>query len=49
MLDLISGELINEFESISLAAKSINGSQSNISACINGRKKTAYGFKWIFK
>ncbi len=49
MMDLITDKIINEFDSISLAAKNINGSQSNISACINGRKKTAYGYKWKFK
>lgn len=42
-------EVVDEFSSVSIAAKSVNGSQSNISACINGRKKTAYGFKWKFK
>jgi len=29
-----------------MAARAVNGSQSNISACINGRKKSAYGYKW---
>ena len=42
-------EVVAEFSSVAIAAKSVNGSQSNISACINGRKKTAYGFKWKFK
>jgi len=49
MIDLISDKIINVFDSVGLAAKSINGSQSNISACINGRKKTAYGYKWKLK
>jgi hypothetical protein len=45
-IDMSSNEIISEFESVGIAAKKINGSQSNISACINGRKKYAYGFKW---
>lgn len=49
MIDLISDKIVSEFDSIGLAAKSLNGSQSNISACINGRKKTAYGYKWRIK
>ena len=48
-LDKISGEIIAEYESVGSAAKDVFGSQSNISACINGRKKTAYGYKWAFK
>jgi hypothetical protein len=42
-------EVLAEFSSVGIAAKSVNGSQSNLSACINGRKKSAYGFKWRFK
>ena len=42
-------EILAEYKSIGYAAKDILGSQSNISACINKRKKTAYGFKWKFK
>ncbi len=49
MVDSKSNKIINEFNSVGLAAKSINGSQSNISACLNGRKKTAYGYKWKIK
>lgn len=47
-LDKLSGVTIAEHESIGSAAKAVCGSQPNISACINGRKKTAYGFKWAF-
>jgi hypothetical protein len=49
MLDKTTRDVIKEYKSVGLAAKTIGGSQSNISACINGRKKTAYGYKWIFK
>lgn len=48
-LDKISGQILAEYESVGAAAKAISGSQPNISACINGRKKTAYGYKWKFK
>jgi hypothetical protein len=47
--DKISGQFLAEYESVGEAAKAISGSQPNISACINGRKKTAYGYKWKFK
>ena len=48
-LNIDSEEVIAKFPSVGIAAKSVNGSQSNLSACINGRKKSAYGFKWRFK
>jgi len=48
-MDKHTHDIIEEFDSVGLAAKAVNGSQSNISACINGRKKTAYGYKWSFK
>ncbi len=48
-LDKISGQVIAEYESIGSAAKAVSGSQSNISACINGRKKTAYGYNWALR
>jgi hypothetical protein len=47
-LDMSTNEIISEFESVGIAAKKINGSQSNLSACLNGRKKSAYGYKWRF-
>lgn len=48
-LDKSTNKILAEYKSILNAAKSITGSQSNISACLNGRKKTAYGYKWKFK
>ena len=48
-LDKISGQVLAAYESVGAAAKAVSGSQPNISACINGRKKTAYGYKWEFK
>ncbi|MBZ9628124.1 hypothetical protein LB450_08440 [Psychroflexus sp. CAK1W] len=49
MLDKEKNEVLKTYESIAEAAEAVNGSRSNISACINGRKKTAYGYKWKFK
>lgn len=48
-LSVDTDEVIAKFSSVGIAAKAVNGSQSNISACMNGRKKTAYGFKWRSK
>jgi len=45
-LSLETDKVIAKFSSVGIAAKAVKGSQSNISACINGYKKTAYGFKW---
>ena len=44
----INGELINEYDSMSDAAKSVNGFVQNISKCVNGKYKTAYGYKWEY-
>nr|WP_315186876.1 NUMOD1 domain-containing DNA-binding protein [uncultured Flavobacterium sp.] len=48
-LSVDTDEIITKFSSVGIAAKAVKGSQSNISACMNGRKKTAYGFKWRSK
>lgn len=48
-LDKTTKSVIRLFESVGEAAKFVNGNQSNISACINGRKKTAYGYLWEFE
>ena len=39
---------VKEYNSISLAAKSIGISISNISACCKGKRKTAGGYKWCY-
>jgi hypothetical protein len=41
--------LIQEHESISAAAKFVNGSPSNIKYTIEGTFATAYGYKWKYK
>jgi hypothetical protein len=45
-LDKITKSVIRIYASVGEAAIIVNGNQSNISACINGRKKTAYGYLW---
>jgi predicted RNA-binding Zn-ribbon protein involved in translation (DUF1610 family) len=48
-LDL-NGKLINQWDSIRLAGRSLNkDSSSSISACCKGKAKKAFGFKWMYK
>ena len=49
MIDIKTNKTIRTFDSVAQAAGDLKVNRSNISACINGRKKTAYGFKWAFK
>ncbi|EHI69001.1 NUMOD4 domain-containing protein [Streptococcus ictaluri] len=44
-LDL-SGNVINEYSSISEAVKEFNGYIIVVSRVVNGKRKTAYGYKW---
>ena len=44
---LPNGE-VHHFTSATEAAMLLNGSQTNISAACRGKKKTAYGYKWMF-
>ena len=45
-IDINTCKIINTFNSLSEAAKSVNGTTSNISHCINGKIKTCYGYAW---
>ena len=45
----LNGVLIQEYESVSIAAKEHNVSQSAISNCLIGTTKTSGGFKWHYK
>jgi len=45
----LEGAKINEYISINEAARQTGVKVGDISACCNGKQKTAYGFKWIFK
>ena len=42
----IDGEPIKEFDSMSSAARSVNGRPQGISECVNGKREIAYGYKW---
>jgi predicted GIY-YIG superfamily endonuclease len=45
----LDDEYLNEFESITYAASIVSGSKAaptKISECVNGKRKTAYGFIW---
>ena len=42
----LNGEFVREWPSASDVSKEI---QSNIVACLKGRYKTAYGYKWVYK
>ena len=47
-IDIISGDIIETFESINSASKSVDVDTSKISQCCNGKRKTTRGFKWEF-
>lgn len=48
-LDKNTNEIINIFPSIKAAARSINKNHYHISDVCNGKRKTAYGYKWKFQ
>lgn len=51
-LDRYTDAILEEFDSLTLAAISIKNNKedkSRISDCCNGRRKTAYDFKWSYK
>lgn len=37
-----------EFRSLRHAARCVNGRQPNITACLKGRQRTAYGYRWEY-
>ena len=45
----LKGEFIKEYNSITQALTDLGKNPSNISACLQGRTKSAYGFIWKFK
>lgn len=47
-IDKNTKEIIKEFESVSAAQRKFS-SNSNIWLCCCGRRKSAYGYKWMFK
>ena len=42
----LDGEYLQTFKSMNKAAKEVFGCQSNISLCVQGKIKQAYGFIW---
>lgn len=44
----LDGKLLHIFNSTKEAARFLNKSQGNISSAANGKRKTAYGYKWAF-
>lgn len=45
----LDGELVKEYDSITSAAKAVNGNTSNIKYTIEGKYKKAYGYTWKYK
>lgn len=45
----LSDKLLNEFSSVGEASRKLGLGRANISACCNGRRTTAGGYKWKFK
>lgn len=45
----MDGKIINEFESVTIAAKKLNVNRSNISNCARGDVKSSLGFIWKYK
>lgn len=48
-LDIKTEEIISEYKSATEAAKAINGDIGLIGKVCQGKRKTAYGYKWIYK
>jgi len=46
-LSLVTGEVVRQFDSLKEAEES-GYNHGNVSACCYGRKKTAYGYLWVF-
>lgn len=47
-IDVESGHIIKQFESIAAASRSLHVGSSQLSACCLGKIKTAYGFRWQY-
>ena len=46
-INILTGERTKDFDSIIEASKYFNIDRNNITACINGRRKTCGGYKWF--
>lgn len=47
-IDNMTGEILQEFESITKASRLTNSNQPSISMCLNGKNKTANGYNWCY-
>lgn len=48
-IDPTTGEVLNVFDCLALAVEHIGrGSSGSLSECANGKRKTAYGYKWAY-
>lgn len=45
----LDGNYVGQYKSTAEAAKSVNGTQSNISECCLGSQYTAYGYQWSYE
>jgi hypothetical protein len=45
-IDMDTGEVIAQFDSISEAARAVGAAQPNISCCLSGKNRTCKGFMW---
>lgn len=48
-IEFKTNQIIAEYPSTQEAARKLNMCQSTISECCNGKRKTAYGYKWRYK
>lgn len=48
-IDINTGEVITDYPSAREAERQLNIRQCAISECCNGKRKTAYGFKWKYQ
>ena len=46
---LTTGELVNEFESITIASKETGITKTGINNCLQGRSKSSGGYRWQYK
>lgn len=46
MIDIKTREVLMVFDSAHIAAQYVNGDESSICKCRNGKRKTAYGYRW---
>lgn len=47
-IDVLTGEIVNLYESAHKAGSAVNASSGNISKCCNGINKTCKGFAWKY-